>query len=212
MKYDFGSRIGKIGLLALAGAVASVASSCQTNLAGNSEAPVYLVWQCIAPPDYVVNAFEVGAVYLSDVIIESKEKCVGSESECPGPDKYGDVLLEQLRIKYRRTDGGTDVPGDTVFNISGKVPANGDLHVAHWLVLLTEDQKLTPPISDLNTYGVELATGLTHIQLDAELYLHGRTIAGDDLVARATVPIRVCSSVFDTHCLAEERTEGTCQN
>lgn len=204
MFQSFTRRTGRTGLLLLALGVTLTSFGCTAgNVTSDDAAANYIEWQCIAPPDYQVDVSLPFPRWISESVIKNKTKTFDY-----GNSSQMDVVLEELRVEYRRTDIGTEAPPDLRNATSGSVEIDGELKLKNWFTIVSTEQKSMPPLAHLDNFGFEPETGLTSINVEAELYLHGRTEAGIDVMARATVPIRFCSSNWDASCI---EWDGTCQ-
>jgi hypothetical protein len=67
------------------------------------------------------------------------------------------------------------------------------------LRVLNALQKSAPPLSDLNRFGAEQATGFPHIQTLATFHLFGHNLRGDKVELEFDLEVTFCK-----FCLAEE--------
>jgi hypothetical protein len=93
-----------------------------------------------------------------------------------------DVQLKSYRVTFTRRDRGQRVPPVLVEGIFGITPVNGTNTINN-LRLLTAEQLLSPPLSDLLFVngGVDDETGSTVIPLNVNLQFFGETLSGDDV-------------------------------
>ncbi len=104
---------------------------------------------------------------------------------------FQDVELRSYEVTYRRRDTGTRVPPALIGQLSGTVPAGGTNTILN-LPFFTNNQLLTPPLSDLTNFGRDTETGSAIIVLDISIRIFGRTISGDDVVSQtATFTLEV---------------------
>jgi hypothetical protein len=91
-----------------------------------------------------------------------------------------DVQLKSYRVTFSRRDRGTRLPPVLVEGIFGITPAGGNNTINN-LRLLTAEQLLSPPLSDLlfANGGVDDETGSTVIPLNVGLQFFGETLSGD---------------------------------
>jgi hypothetical protein len=104
---------------------------------------------------------------------------------------FQDIELRSYEITYRRRDTGTRVPPPLTGQIFGTVPAGGTDTVTN-LPFFTNNQLLSPPLSDLINFGRDTETGSAIIVLDISLRIFGRTVSGDDVASQtATFTLEV---------------------
>lgn len=99
------------------------------------------------------------------------------------------VEIRSYEVVFVRRDSGRRVPPPLSQSVFGLIPAGGDT-VFNNLPLLTSDQLLSPPLSDLARTGVDSETGSRVVVLDARLRFFGRTLAGDNIVS-STAPFTI---------------------
>jgi hypothetical protein len=104
---------------------------------------------------------------------------------------FQDIELRSYQITYRRRDTGTRVPPSIVGNVAGTVPAGGTDTITN-LPFFTNNQLLSPPLSDLTNFGRDTETGSAIIVLDVSIQFFGRTVSGDDVASNtATFTLEV---------------------
>ena len=104
---------------------------------------------------------------------------------------FQDIELRSYEVTYRRRDTGTRVPPPLSAQIFGTVPAGGTGILSN-LPFFTNNQLLSPPLSDLLNFGRDTETGSAIIVLDISLRIFGRTISGDDVASQtATFTLEV---------------------
>ncbi|MEL7060050.1 MAG: hypothetical protein AAGN46_08500 [Acidobacteriota bacterium] len=95
-----------------------------------------------------------------------------------------DVNVDTLEVTYTRADTGTRVPPPFVFRLAGIAPINGTLVIQNGF-LLSRDQVLRPPLSDLlfENGGIDPETGASSIRLNASIRIFGQTVGGEDVAS-----------------------------
>ena len=101
---------------------------------------------------------------------------------------WNDVTLEKCEVRFWREDGhnveGQDVPPGHVQSLDVRVPADAPGSTDIVFVLVPRAAKEEPPLADLSGAGQRL------VEAVAELAVHGRTTAGEAIVATARIPVR----------------------
>jgi hypothetical protein len=129
----------------------------------------------------MAGSFQLPTVTLEDIL---KDPTATGTS-------FQDIELRSYQVTYRRRDTGTRVPPSLVGNLSGTIPAGGTGTVTN-LPFFTNNQLLSPPLSDLTTYGRDTETGSAIIVLDVSITIFGRTVSGDDVASNtATFTLEV---------------------
>jgi hypothetical protein len=104
-----------------------------------------------------------------------------------------DVLIDGYTVSYERTDGGSAVPSTIGTNFTERVRITAfgasPTLVSVNLRILNAEQKLLPPISDLNEFGFERSTNFLTIQTKATIHIFGKNLIGDRV--DVSFPIRV---------------------
>jgi hypothetical protein len=178
-----------MAVLALAG--------CTPDFARENEANVVLVVTSVEAT--AGGEGEGGAFLLSDVIdtkggnfndnvVISLRSVPKNQSPAGGlaPSEFESVNIERYEISYRRSDGrnepGLDVPYRITGNITQFIPAGGEGEVA--IIVVRHSQTDEPPLLNIaNGGGAEILTAF------ADIVLHGHTISGKGVTARATLQI-----------------------
>ncbi len=88
------------------------------------------------------------------------------------------VELQSYEVTYSRADQGTRVPTDFVRGLFGAVPVNSTA-VYENLPVMSLEQLLTTPLSDLVEFGRDTETGGSTILLNCRMRFFGRTLSGD---------------------------------
>jgi hypothetical protein len=121
---------------------------------------------------------------------------VGLSNEAVSPNaelRLYDVLIDGYTISFERTDGGSAVPSTIGTNFTQRIqitPFGSAPRISEvTLRLLNAEQKLLPPISDLNDFGFERSTGFLTIQALATVHVFGKNLIGDRV--DVSFPIRV---------------------
>ena len=138
----------------------------------------------------------IGAVLLSDVVTnnggvfnDNATLTVEALSKNPnGPvlGSFNDVLIEQYRVRYFRTDGldreGVDVPYSFTGSVQALVPAPGTATVP--ILIVRHAAKLEPPLANLGSAG-----GFDLITTIAEITLFGHTTSGKAVSAVGRIEV-----------------------
>jgi hypothetical protein len=165
-------------------AAALIASSCNSR-AERTDGTVLLEITSVSGVPVSVplsssSSFQITTVQLANVL-KDPSATVGSN--------FQDIELRSYEVTYRRRDTGTRVPPPISARIFGTVPA-GSIATLSNLSFLTNDQLLSPPLSDLSKFGRDTETGSAIIVMDVSIRIFGRTISGDD-VASQTVTFTI---------------------
>ncbi len=105
-----------------------------------------------------------------------------------------EVIVERYEVTFARTDGGTAVPAGFQRAMNAKVrltPHNAanELFTDVTVSVMPSTGKAQPPISHLISPGFEPDTGFINIQCTATMRFFGRTVAGEEVSATASVGI-----------------------
>lgn len=181
--------------LILAGAV--VLSGCTPDFIDSGEAPVLMVVNTIAGTSGGGGAGSgIASVLLSDVrsdtgsvFNDNATITVAVHPKNPrvaNASPFNDVVLEQYRVRYRRTDGhdreGVEVPFAFTGPMALRVPVGGT--GAASIVIVRHAAKLEPPLRNLQRQG-----GLDLLTTFAEITVFGRTVAGDAVEASGRLEV-----------------------
>ena len=163
-----------VRLMVLAGLM-MVVTSCGDPASGSGKSAVFLVasggqkWGIIAD---VYNAAAPGKATNNyfDITIKSERK---DPTKIP-LSVYSDVILEEYRIDYFRSDGNPKVPEPLVVPMNSRVPVDGEAKLN--LLVLTRDAKLKSPLKELAFGG-----GEGSIIMAAVITFYGKDLAGNSL-------------------------------
>lgn len=177
---------------------ALVLSGCTPDFAEQGEAPVLMVVTSIAGESGGGGTGSgIGSVLFADVRTDdgttfndnatiSVEVLPKNPRAGTSASPFNDVIVEQYRVTFRRTDGlnreGVDVP----FSFSGPVSirvAVGGTGAAS-IVIVRHTAKLESPLSNVRQFG-----GLDILTTFAEITVFGRTIAGDAVEASGRLEV-----------------------
>jgi len=95
------------------------------------------------------------------------------------------IELRTYQVVYTRADSGTRLPPPLVAPISGTVPVNGTLSITG-LNLMTNAQFGVPPISDIDSFGIDRETGSIVVELHVAITFFGRTLSGREVASAPT--------------------------
>lgn len=109
--------------------------------------------------------------------------------------QFKDVKLEQYRVSYRRTDGGTLIPAPLIRATSGIVPATGVPTPLNDFFILSLDQLTQAPFVALlpQNGGRDPETGRSTIRMQVVIDVFGETLEGDDVSARTIQEFTFCA-------------------
>jgi hypothetical protein len=172
-----------------------VITACSTNNdIGETKAPVYLVVHNIS-----AGSHPFGDIISSDGIIFDDTVNVEFQNRVKDPDvlltprltnsTYTDIVVNNYRVYFSRTDGGTVAPDGFESAMNFYVRTNS--YAATNLVLIHAHQKSQPPISFLQPYnlGFEPSTNYTCITCRSFLEFWGETFAGEKVFAKGAIEI-----------------------
>lgn len=145
-----------------------------TNDEGETEAPVFLTVSIDLQPGFV----DVGApapVQIQTITIESHLK----NPTATDPQGFADTQVNSYTVRFRRTDGGTQVPGVQTFGVGVVVPSNGS-SVLNNFPILPASALQQSPFDQLLPFngGVDRETGRTEIQMTFDITFFGTTASG----------------------------------
>jgi hypothetical protein len=157
-------------------ATALVASSCRSRT-DRSEGTVLLsVANFTGLPTGVslgsTTSYQVGSITLQNI----PKDPTGTTSDLQG------IELKSYTVTYRRRDTGTRVPPPLTNGIFGLVAVNSTFNLTN-VPYLTNNQILSPPLSDLINFGHDTETGTAVIVLDVTYQFFGTTLSGDDIAS-----------------------------
>lgn len=161
-------------VLCISVALAAIAVSGCTNKQGETEAPVFLTVDITLQPGFV-NVGVIAPVQIQTINVNSHFK----NPQQSDPQHFADVQLTSYKVHFRRTDGGTLVPGDQVFGAGVVVPSGGTSVLTNFPILPASAIQLSP-FDQLLPFngGVDRETGRDEIQLTFDLTFFGQTAAG----------------------------------
>ena len=167
-----------LGLIPLAGCSELEQETAPVELVATNTQSVELI-DILSPPT------TVGTVSLQAIL-----KRTGNFST-----QFKDVKLEQYRVSYRRTDGGTLIPAPLIRSTSGIVPVGGAATPLNDLLILTLDQLTQAPFVALlpQNGGRDPETGLSTIRMQVVIDVFGETLEGDDVSARTIQEFTFCA-------------------
>lgn len=138
-----------------------------------------------APYQSDVYSHAFGGAYndIVSVAVTVEDMDPDPPEEYPDGTVYTDVIVEEARIEWVRTDSGEAVPASFDQKLNAYVSGTGVMS----LVLVRSDQKMMIPLSYLdsvNSYGYEPSTGLHEIHTTAIITIKGRTVSGNPVSAK----------------------------
>jgi hypothetical protein len=163
-----------------------LALSCSE--ANRTKAPVELV-ATTTQDVMVIDLLNPPATALGTIMIQAIQKGTVNDPT------FLDVKLKSYRISYRRTDGGTLVPASFVRTTSGIVPVGGTGQSLNDVVIFNLDALNQAPFAALlpQNGGRDPETGQPVIKMDVTIEIFGETLAGDNVAARARIPLWFCA-------------------
>ena len=107
--------------------------------------------------------------------------------------RFLDVRLEQMRISYRRNDGGTVVPATFVQSISGFLAGGGTADLSDFFVFESGAFSRAPFVALLpSNGGRDPETGRNTVGLDVVIEVFGETLSGEDVAGSTRFPLTIC--------------------
>ena len=181
------SRYGRI--LTMTVMVLALASlSCKE--AGNDPSPVELV-ASLEQETHVLDFSDDDCGSLGTVTFTSIIKRPSSTID----QRFLDIRLDRYRVSYQRTDGGTLVPAPFVRSLSLFLPAGEDSEFTSFLAFEPGMQNQAPFVALLpSNGGRDPETGQPVVKMDVVFDFFGETLSGEDVAARARMPITFCVS------------------
>jgi hypothetical protein len=137
-----------------------------------------LVIDLLNPPTTAVGTIQLQAI---------QKRAVDDE-------RFLDIQLKSYRVTYQRTDGGTQVPASFVRTTSGLLSV-GATSTLNDFLLITNDAIRQAPFPALlpQNGGRDPETGQPVIKMDVIVDVFGETLAGDNVSARARIPLWFCA-------------------
>jgi len=125
-----------------------------------------------------------GAVFNDNATLTVESIAKNQNGPVLGP--VNDVLIEQYRVRYIRTDGldreGVDVPYAFSGTVQVLVPSPGTATVP--ILIVRHAAKLEPPLANLNQFG-----GFDLVTMFAEITLFGHTTSGKAVSAVGRIEV-----------------------
>jgi len=182
----------KIASITMAAVVAAAALSCKEINRQNS--PVKLVVTTdqklhridIKPGALNCNQ-EVGTILIRALIVQNSSGTLVTNPE------LDTVKVNQYRVTYVRTDGGTSVPAPFTRSISITV-ATGAAGESTTFLALQQDALNQAPFAALlpQNGGRDPQTGRTVVQMDVILEVFGETLAGERVSGTTRLALDFC--------------------
>jgi hypothetical protein len=119
----------------------------------------------------------------------------GAQAAPPStPSQFNDVKINQYRVSYVRTDGGTLVPDSFVRTTSSLLTVGGAASTLNdFLVFNAGAFNQAPFVSlDPRNGGVDPETGRHSVQMDVIVEIFGQTIAGENVYGSTRFPLTFC--------------------
>ncbi len=145
-----------------------------TNDEGETEAPVFITVSLDLQPGFV----DVGApapVQIPTITLESHLKNASQTD----PQGFADTQINSYTVRFRRTDGGTQVPAVKTFGVGIVVPSGGS-SVLNNFPILEGSALQQSPFDQLLPFngGVDRETGRNEIQMTFDITFFGTTASG----------------------------------
>lgn len=147
-----------------------------------------LMTATVAQDVQVVDVFDdacgtLGTVNLSTTVLNPNT----------ADTRFLDVRLIRMRVSYRRTDGGTQVPQGFTQTISGILPAGGTAVLNDFFVFEINALTQSPFVAlQPQNGGHDPETGQPFVKMDVTLEIFGETLAGDVVATATTFPLTFC--------------------
>jgi hypothetical protein len=125
-----------------------------------------------------------------EIQIDAVDPAPDDPETAPDRTTMMDVILEEYRVEFTRTDTGTAVPASFTEKINYYVPLGES--ATFNIVVVRADQKTMIPLSYLdyvNSFGYEPETGLRIIHCTATITIRGRTVSGHGVSAKGYLPV-----------------------
>lgn len=109
--------------------------------------------------------------------------------------RFLDVQLRSYRVTYQRTDGGKMVPQGFVRTTSGLIEAGGTATELNSFLAFEVGAFQQAPFAALlpQNGGVDPETGQRKVNLDIIIDIYGETLSGENVSARARMPLTFCA-------------------
>ena len=160
-------------LIAAALVLIALSPAC-TNDEGESEAPVFITVSIDLQPGFV----DIGAgapVQVQTIVLESHLKNPSQTD----PQGFADTQINSYTVRYRRTDGGTQVPAVQTFGAGVLVPSGSSATLNNFPILPASAVQQSP-FDQLLAFngGVDRQTGRNEIQMTFDITFYGKTASG----------------------------------
>jgi hypothetical protein len=181
------------------GASIAALGGCSPDFVTTNDAPVLLRVDSIVGSTGgggTTGGSGIGSVLLSDVRTNDggvfndnatlTVENISKNQNGPTLGPFNDVVIDQYRVRYLRTDGlnreGIDVPYSFNGTVNILVPANGLSTVP--ILIVRHVAKLEPPLANLTSFG-----GFQIITTFAEITLFGHTTSGKAVEATGRIEV-----------------------
>jgi hypothetical protein len=162
-------------------AVSLAAGSCRSRTDRSAGTVVLTFGDITRPPAIVSVGQTLAAGGTGQVVVGIVLQSVSKDpTGTTGP--LQDVEISSYQVIYKRRDTGTRVPPPLVASFTGEVPVNGTLTITA-MPIVRLDQLLSPPLSDLETFGQDRETGTQVITIDTQITFFGHTLSGDAIAS-----------------------------
>lgn len=165
----------KIRLLFTFVAAATVAfgAGC-TNKQGETESPVFITVTMDLQPGFI-NVASTAPVQIQTITLNSHLK----SPTATDPQHFADTQINQYKVHFRRTDGGTLVPPDQTFGAGILVPSGASATLNNFPVLAASAMQQSP-FDQLLPFngGIDRETGKDEIDTAFDLTFFGSTASG----------------------------------
>ena len=180
-------------LIAAALVLLALSPAC-TNDEGSTEAPVFITVSIDLQPGFV-DVGTAAPVQIDTITLESHLK----DPTQTDPQGFADTQINSYTVRFRRTDGGTRVPGVQTFGVGIVVPSGGSSTLANFPILPASAIQQSP-FDQLLPFngGVDRETGRSEIQMTFDLTFFGRTASGHRVQSETASGILVfsCAGCF----------------
>jgi hypothetical protein len=163
----------KRALTAVALVLIALSPAC-TNDEGESEAPVFITVSIDLQPGFI-DVGTAAPVQIQTITLSSHLKNPSQTD----PQGFADTQINSYTVRFRRTDGGTLVPGVQTFGVGVVVPSGGTSVLSNFPILPASAIQQTP-FDQLLPFngGVDRETGRNEIQMTFDITFFGVTASG----------------------------------
>jgi hypothetical protein len=183
----------KRALIAVALVLIALSPAC-TNNEGETEAPIFITVSLDLQPGFV-DVGTAAPVQIQTITLESHFK----DPSQTDPQGFADTQINSYTVRFRRTDGGTRVPGVQTFGGGVVVPSGGIATLTDFPILPASAIQQTP-FDQLLPFngGVDRETGRTEIQMTFDITFFGITASGHRVQSETASGILVfsCAGCF----------------